>query len=297
MAITPPFNIPTAASAPTGVVHHVATASRVYAPTFDCCATCMRKFGVADNLINNLISTRTKATFFLTGEWMIAHPDAARRLIAANNLEIGFHGFSHSDFPLLSSNPRAMAHEINSTREVYKALLRDMRDKGQLSQTDFDRRMGANLFRFPSGHFNEASLAAVRNAGLIPIQWNATADGTMRPQLHHGERMEGSIHLAHANMSINAVQRTNQTFPEFHRYMTSQGYQAVTVSELMKMGRVVYSTQPERLTSRDHQNIARNQSDNERLGFGVSTYNRFMAGMPRPTHIGQTPSAAPRASA
>lgn len=266
-------------TAPTGAVHHVATNSKVYAPTFDCCATCTKKFGVANKAIDYLTQNKVKATFFLTGEWMMAHPDATRRIIANENFEVGFHGFSHSDFAAASTNPKVMAHEINATRDVYKALVKDMYTKGDLSKAAYERRMTANLFRFPSGNFNDAALASVRKEGLIPIQWNATADGTTRPQLHTGERLEGSIHLAHANMSNGGVQKTDVTFSEFHTNMASKGYQAVTVSELMKSGTVVYTQTPHSLTARDHANILRNDQGNARHGYGLHSYQQFMASM------------------
>lgn len=278
-------------TAPSGAVHHVDTPAKVYAPTFDCCATCVKKFGVASNMINDLIATKTKATFFLTGEWMMKHPDAARRIIANKNFEVGFHGFTHSDFPLSAINPKLLEHEINGTRKVYEALLKNMENKGELSSAAHKQRRNARLFRFPSGNFDKASLAAVSRAGLIPIQWNGTADNALRPNLERGQKLNGSIWLAHANMSAS-VRRTDSTFPHWRSAMSDKNYQAVTVSELMRMGKVAYTLTPEPLTPHDRTIVARNQSENARHGYGMDTMRRFIASLepaaaritPRPTH-------------
>ena len=270
-----------------GAVHHIATSTKAYAPTFDCCATCSKKFGVADKAIDFLAKNKVKATFFLTGEWITAHPEAARRIIANKNFEIGFHGFSHSDLASIS-NRRVLDHEINGTRKVYEALLTDMQHKGQLSTADYEQRRKANLFRFPYGTFNETSLAAVHQAGLIPIQWNGTSDNALRPELPRGQKLEGSILLAHANMSNNAVRATERTFPQLHAHMAEQGFQAMTVSELMKTGKVVHTHTPEHMTASERQSIARNQADNAQRGYGVDSMRHFMATLDtKPTVVPQ----------
>jgi hypothetical protein len=265
MAIQPSFNLN--GSGDGRVVSHVKTNQKAYAPTFDCCAHCAGKTGVSHNLINHVIGAQVPSTFFLTGKWMMDHPAYARKLIAAENVEIGFHSLVHSDFTLASTN---IKHELDTTRKIYQSLLDQMRSAGQLPQKLYDERMKANLFRFPSGNFNNRAVNIVKQCGYLPVQWNDTAENQHDPRVSQGADKRGNIVLMHANSANAAVRGTDTSFPEYNRRMVAGGYQPMKVSELLKTGAVQYTATPEQLTGRNWSLIQKVQNANAATNFYYS---------------------------
>jgi peptidoglycan/xylan/chitin deacetylase (PgdA/CDA1 family) len=97
------------------------------------------------------------------------------------------------------------------------------------------------LFRFPYGACNPAALAAVAAAGQLAIQWDVST-GDPSPQqsaaaianaILRGVR-PGSIILAHAN---GRGHNTAAALPLAIPKLKAQGYEFVTVSELLAAGR------------------------------------------------------------
>jgi peptidoglycan/xylan/chitin deacetylase (PgdA/CDA1 family) len=97
-----------------------------------------------------------RATFFLLGAQIAAHPDVARE-IASRGHEVGTHGFGHRHH--LLSSPREIAHDLERAMEVHRAVL------------------GASprFFRPPYGQLTLASLLAARRHGLETVLWSASA--------------------------------------------------------------------------------------------------------------------------
>lgn len=252
-------------------VSHAATGAKVYAPTFDCCATCTRPFGSSDRLFDYLIRNRIPSTVFLTGKWIESHPEATKRLMAAGHIELGFHGMTHNNFRMISSDPRLLAHEINGPRQIYNHLLSQAIHEGRIHPTLAQQRQQANLFRFPAGDFDERSLQAVRQAGMIPVQWNGVLDATRTPQMHRGQSLNGSILLGHANRSNRAVEETERTFPHLHYALAQQGYRAVTVSQLMQLqgAQIMHTQRPEPRTAALDRLDARIIAENARYNHGM----------------------------
>jgi peptidoglycan/xylan/chitin deacetylase (PgdA/CDA1 family) len=249
--------LPTPSSSSGGVVHHVTTGSKVYAPTFDCCATCSRKFGVATSLINDLKTQKVPATFFLTTEWMKAHKANAEKIIASEHFAVGLHGATHTSLPDISSNKKLLDNEIIGAKQFYEATLKDMHQRGVISPALYHQRMNEKLFRFPFGTFDSASVKAVMDAGMKPIQWNGTADG--------------NIVLAHANESNAATRQTTQNFMQLHKHMAAKGYEAVTVPALLTKGTIAYTNQPVHEDAGLKRAIQNAYADNQRHNFGLAT--------------------------
>jgi peptidoglycan/xylan/chitin deacetylase (PgdA/CDA1 family) len=255
-----------------GVVHHVTTGSKVYAPTFDCCATCAKKFGVATSLINDLKTQKVPATFFLTTEWMKAHKADAEKIIASKHFAVGLHGATHTSLPDISSNKKLLDNEISGAKQFYEATLKDMHQRGVLSPALYHQRMNEKLFRFPFGTFDSVSVKAVIDAGMKPIQWNGTADGNITlPQMHKEQSYQGSILLAHANESNAATRQTTQNFMQLHKHMTAKGYEAVTVPTLLTKGTIAYTNQPVPENTGLKRAIQNAYADNQRHNFGLTT--------------------------
>ncbi|MGE5635885.1 MAG: polysaccharide deacetylase family protein [Nocardioidaceae bacterium] len=94
-----------------------------------------------------------RATFFLVGEQVEAHPELARELVARGH-EPALHGFLHVEHDELGAAVRA---DLERGRDVL------------LSATGREPR----FVRPPYGRFSDRSHAAARELGLVPVLWSA----------------------------------------------------------------------------------------------------------------------------
>jgi peptidoglycan/xylan/chitin deacetylase (PgdA/CDA1 family) len=102
------------------------------------------------------------------------------------------------------------------------------------------------LMRFPYGRCNAKSLAAVADAGLLAIQWDVvtgdpdphvsakTIANTILTRAH-----PGAIIVAHANgRGLHTAEALALALPK----LKEEGYNFVTVSELLKAGKPVIAS-------------------------------------------------------
>lgn len=94
-------------------------------------------------------------TFFLTGRWAKAYPDAARRIVAGGH-EIGNHSLTHPAFTQIGLD--GVAPELNKT----EAIVREV--------TGVSTRP---YFRFPYGASSQATIDLVAADGFVPYHWSA----------------------------------------------------------------------------------------------------------------------------
>jgi peptidoglycan-N-acetylglucosamine deacetylase len=97
-----------------------------------------------------------RATFFLLGAQIAAHPDIARE-IASRGHEVGTHGFVHRHH--LLSSPREIGRDLDRAVATHRAVL------------DASPR----FFRPPYGQLTLASLLAARPHRLETVLWSASA--------------------------------------------------------------------------------------------------------------------------
>ena len=97
-------------------------------------------------------------------------------------------------------------------------------------------------FRFPYGRCSTKSLQALAKYGLPAVQWDVVTGEPSRKQSAAIARTvlrnvkSGSIIIAHAN---GRGYNTAKALPLFIPELKKRGYQFVTVSELLKSGKVV----------------------------------------------------------
>jgi polysaccharide deacetylase family sporulation protein PdaB len=198
----------------TGAIYKVDTHDKVVALTFDISwgekmpgpvLAVLRAKGV------------NKATFFLSGPWVLHHPDIAKR-IHAMGFEIGSHGYMHRDFSGQSDN------WIRSQMEKSKRSLQDV-----LSITP-------KLVRTPNGDFDKRVLRVLHELGYTVIQWNTDSLDWMNPG---AERIRdrvlrrvtpGDIILLHAS---DSCKQTHIALPQIIDGLRAKGYRFATVSELI----------------------------------------------------------------
>ena len=219
-------------------------ARKLIALTFDMCEQSGEIAGYDGTVIDYLREHQLKATFFMGGKWMMTHPERTQQIMASPLFELGNHGWTHRNTRLLEGTglhdeivkPQVAYEEMRarlSARQCVKGLESNM--------SAIPRRMG--LYRFPYGACNAASLQAVGEAGLLPIQWDISsgdpAQGQSAAAIVAGVSRHvrpGSIILFHAN---GRGWHTGEALPLLIPKLKAQGFELATVSELLAAGKPV----------------------------------------------------------
>jgi peptidoglycan/xylan/chitin deacetylase (PgdA/CDA1 family) len=220
---------------------------KLVALTFDLCEGKGELAGYDADIVDFLRASKVKATFFAGGKWLQSHPDRAMQLMADPLFEIGNHSWNHPNFRLISE--AAMHEQIVRTQAQYEIIWEDLATKVQEKGID-SREMNQIpkiplTFRFPFGTCSEQALRLTAALGLPAIQWNiVTADSC---QTQTAEKIAwtivkrakpGAIVIMHANgKGIHTARALALCVPK----LQNQGYQFVTVSELLLAG-PVFST-------------------------------------------------------
>jgi peptidoglycan/xylan/chitin deacetylase (PgdA/CDA1 family) len=204
------------------VLFHGDRSRKQVALTFDACATKIAS-GHDEEVIRVLIETRTPATLFLGGKWMLEHPDLTRRLAAVDLFELGNHSFLHPHMTTLADDQ--VRREIEWTQIVMYALT------GRQSA----------LYRPPYGEHDERVSRIAAEAGLTTVQFDV-ASGDPDPTVSK-ERLVRSVTAGVRNGSIIVMHvngrgwKTAEALPEIIGALRRKGFSLVTVGEMMQGGR------------------------------------------------------------
>jgi peptidoglycan-N-acetylglucosamine deacetylase len=215
---------------------------KVVALTFDLCERSPETTGYDNAIVNYLRANQVRATFFAGGKWMRSHPGKAQQLMADPLFELGNHGWTHGNVRVMDG--ATMKEQIDWTQAQYELLREDLVAKpcAQKAGPAELNRVPASLtlFRPPYGACDEKSLSYLAQSGIATIQWSvvtgdpakeSTPDGIAKIVL--AEIKPGAIVIMHANGRGHGTADALPKFiPELHR----QGYQFVTVSELLALG-------------------------------------------------------------
>jgi peptidoglycan/xylan/chitin deacetylase (PgdA/CDA1 family) len=217
---------PPAAAVKPQVVFHGDRSRKEMALTFDACAT-RSPSGYDEALIRVLIETRTPATLFLGGKWMIEHAQPTRRLAASGLFELGNHSFLH---PHMTRIPdEQVRRELEWTQIVLYSLT----------------GRAARLYRPPYGEHDERISRISANLGLITVQFDL-ASGDPDPDASK-ERLVRSIRARAACGSIVVMHmnargwNTAQALPEIVAELRQKGFRLVTVGEMLGNGKITGS--------------------------------------------------------
>jgi peptidoglycan/xylan/chitin deacetylase (PgdA/CDA1 family) len=207
---------PSAGAEPTVVSHGPRDAPRV-ALTFDLCPT-RPTMELDDRIVDALVARRAHATFFVSGRWARAEPDAVRRLAREPLFEIGNHSYHHPHLGRLADE--AIRQELVITQDA-------LRDLGATSR----------VFRAPFGEVDARIARIAADVGLRTIEYDvisgdpgATATRSWLVRTVVGHARPGSIVIMHANHRRFA---TADAVPEIVDGLRARGFQLVTVSELL----------------------------------------------------------------
>ena len=170
-------------------------------------------------ILSTLEKYNIPATFFLCGFWVKDYPDMVKAIYDGGH-EIGNHSMTHPHMSKLSSE--AIVDEL----EQFETLIDPIIGKR------------TTLFRAPFGEYNDNVIKTLRENGYEVIQWNIdtidwksersaqTILDTVLPKL-----AAGSIILCHNN-----GYKIEQYLPTLIETALSQGYEFVTVSDLLLSG-------------------------------------------------------------
>lgn len=168
-----------------------------------------------EKILEVLDKYNVKATFFLVGAWVDAHPDKLKLMFDKGH-EIGNHTNRHPNMNTITRE--ALIKEI----EVADNKIRSITGKGTA------------IFRSPSGDYNDTVIQTVESTNRYCIQWNVDsidwkAEGAdIEFNRVVKKTTPGSIILFH-----NEAPYTPDNLPRIIEYLQSKEYNFVTVSELI----------------------------------------------------------------
>jgi peptidoglycan/xylan/chitin deacetylase (PgdA/CDA1 family) len=216
---------------------------KLVALTFDLCETHYEIAGYQGGIVDYLRENNVKATFFAGGKWLLTHRDRAEQLMSDSLFEVANHSWEHQNLRRLAGP--ALKAEIENAQLAYEEVRAGLeakqciaRDAATFAAERAPKRM--NYLRFPYGACNPASLEAVAEQGLIAIQWDVAAGdpapGEGAAQMARvvlASVQPGSIVIFHAN---GRGWHTDAALPKIVSELKAQGYEFVTIAELLAAG-------------------------------------------------------------
>ncbi|GIN72110.1 hypothetical protein J14TS2_25850 [Bacillus sp. J14TS2] len=173
---------------------------------------------VTPRVLETLAQHDAKATFFMIGNQVEAYPEIAQQVAAAGH-EIGNHTVDHADLSKL--DPESIRNEIGQSAD------------------SIEQATGIRPYfvRPPYGAYNDAVINDVANQGDTLIQWSVDSLDWQSKNANaviseiQKEIASGAIVLMH-----DIHPSTADALPQLLDWLESQGYQFVTVSQLLEMG-------------------------------------------------------------
>jgi peptidoglycan/xylan/chitin deacetylase (PgdA/CDA1 family) len=162
-------------------------------------------------LLNSLAQHKARATFFVVGQNVAAHPELVRAEAKAGH-EIGNHSWNHPDLTRLTHEQ--IASQLNRTSAAIKAAT----------------GKAPTVFRPPYGAINQT----VRNATrLSPVLWDVdTEDWKYRDSAKVAQTVIDKAKRNEVVLMHDIHPTSVAAVPQILRTLTARGYHFVTVSHL-----------------------------------------------------------------
>ena len=168
-----------------------------------------------DEILEILKKHNAKITVYAVGDWVDKNPEAVKKFYE-NGHEIGNHSDSHPSFSKISREE--IRKEITSCNNKIKAIT------GEAPKT----------VRAPSGDYDNKSIETAESLGMKMIQWDVDS---LDWKLLSVDEMYSRVTKKVQNGSIilfhNGVENTPETLDKILTKLKNDGYEFVTVSELI----------------------------------------------------------------
>ncbi len=169
-----------------------------------------------EEILAALEQAQVQVTFFVLGEWAEAYPDQVRAMAAAGH-EVMSHSYDHDDMTKMSDDECIEA--IEKADSAIEALTHQPVD----------------LFRVPSGAYNDLVIETLLSTGHYPIQWSVDSTdwkglsaseitGKVMRELH-----PGAIVLLH----VGGEKHTAEALPALLAQLQAAGYAVEPVGDLI----------------------------------------------------------------
>jgi polysaccharide deacetylase family sporulation protein PdaB len=200
---------------PGDVVYTVPTSKKIVALTFDIAFG--KQVPLAMLTLLNQIKVK-KATFFVSGTWVDAHPNIAKR-IGEKGFELASHGYLHRNYSRYS-NAWIEQQVKKARRAIYVAT-----------------GVKTNTSRTPSGDLNLRVIKKLCSMGQTIIQWGTDSLDWKMPGV--GKIVGRVLNRVHPGdiVLLHACDTRTQTLKALSVIVDAlrkRGYKLVTVSELLE---------------------------------------------------------------
>lgn len=192
-------------------IYNVETDENNVAVTFNC--------AVGNSDIDSILATldkyNVKATFFLLGSWADDYTEEVQKIYDAGH-EIGNHGYSHKDLPSMSFENILL--DIQQCNNAIKSITGHT----------------PTLFRAPSGAYDNKTISAAENLGMITIQWDV--DSLDWKNISASEiltRVKDEVQKGSVIQLHTGTAHTAEALPQLLDYLKAEKLTPVTVSELI----------------------------------------------------------------
>jgi peptidoglycan-N-acetylglucosamine deacetylase len=157
-----------------------------------------------------------KATFFVVGKMVDAHPELVQQEVADGH-EVANHTYNHLRLPTLS--PARIEEELrNGAAAIQRAVGSPTR-----------------LYRPPGGEYDDNVIAAARRLGYIMVLWtDDPGDFAMPGARNIEERALASVTDGEVLLLHDGVQQTLDILPDMIRRLRLQGFRFVTCSQMAR---------------------------------------------------------------
>lgn len=207
-------NISVFAPHPPSAIYSVPTDRKVIALTFDISWGDKRAEPILDILKNKGVKN---VTFFLSSPWSKTHPEIVKKIVD-DGYEIGSHGHKHDNYSQYTDD------EIRQQIQTAHGILTDLTGHSP------------NLIRMPNGDFDKRVLRIAESLNYKVIQWDTDSLDWKNPGVDTivsrvvDKAHPGDIILLHAS---DSCKQTHEALPIIIDQLRSQGYEFVSVSQLL----------------------------------------------------------------
>lgn len=172
-------------------------------------------------LLDYLKKENVRASFYVLGKLAKEYPDIVKRIYQEGH-EVGNHSYSHASLPKLSG--QALYDEIEGTNKIIKDIL----------------GVYPSSFRPPYGAFNNVADAI----NLPIILWSVdTLDWESRNASSIVQKIKNEVEDGDIILMHDIYESTLQASYEIIPWLKHQGYQIVSVQQLMQAKKIPYEKQ------------------------------------------------------